>query len=160
MGKTKHDLLALSPAYWQEEDLIKKNANALLYGLYQAGSLDLSRGTKIITYAYEDKIIFETQNTNPAKKYNLSYSKITNIEKTIKTQPDNSFKVARESLEEHFCNIKYSSDEDVKHIEFLYKTANWSHMNYNNKHALICFHFFDFVSSKIQNGNETEVTDL
>ena len=160
MGKTKHKFSVFSSAYWAEDELIKKNANALLHGLYENGSLNLSKGTQITAYAYNDKIVFETKSTNPSKTYNLSYSKITDIQKTIETQPDHSFKLTGTTLEEHFCYIKYISENKDCFIKFLCKTASPSNFNYENKSALKALNFFDFVSSKIQNGNEIEVTDL
>lgn len=143
--------------------LLNKGASSALEGLYDSGSLPVSQGVEIIVFAYEDKIIFETTNPNLKKTFNLDYSKITSIEKTVKNNIESTplNPISRSALsQDKYCVINYISDNKKKFIKFLYLTGVSSLLRVHNIDFCKVCDFFDFVSSKIQNGNETEITDL
>ena len=163
MSKNKKKYSMFTTTYWREVELSNRGASSALEGLYDSGSLPVSQGVEIIVFAYEDKITFETTNPNFKKTFNLDYSKITSIEKTVKNNIESTplNPISRSALsQDKYCVINYKSDNEKKFIKFLYSTGVSSLLRVRNKgYCKIC-DFFDFVSSKIQNGNETEITDL
>jgi len=163
MGKYKSRFSFLSCAYWRDIELQEIGAASALKGFYETGILPLDKGTKIAFYAFWDKIVIETINTTPKKTYNLSYSKINSIQKSfenvIESTPTSLIHHSR-NVTEKYCVINYTSNNEKQVIKFLYDTAVVSDLTIDNESYLKVCDFFDFVGSRINNAEKTEITDL